>query len=57
MDFGKRVAAVEERSAQVVQRTCERCYGTGWVRERGNKLRCKPCSGSGKVTAKAERDS
>jgi len=57
MDFGKRVAVNDVRSTPVVQQTCVRCCGTGWVRERGSKITCKPCRGSGRVVAKIERDS
>jgi DnaJ-class molecular chaperone len=57
MDFGKRAAVQDIRSASVMQQTCERCYGTGWVRERGSKIGCKPCKGTGRVTATTERDS
>jgi len=57
MHFGKRISADTEGSAAVVEVTCVRCYGTGWVRERGNRLRCKACAGSGRVTAAADADS
>jgi DnaJ-class molecular chaperone len=56
MDFGKRVWARDAGPAAVVQQTCVRCCGTGWVRERGSKITCKPCKGSGRVTAKTDRD-
>jgi DnaJ-class molecular chaperone len=54
MHFGKRISADAisadtDGSAPVVQETCVRCYGTGWVRERGDRLRCKACAGSGRV--------
>lgn len=49
MAFGKRVSVDDVRSAPTLQETCTRCYGTGWVRERGSKIACKPCKGSGRV--------
>jgi DnaJ-class molecular chaperone len=59
MNFGKRVSIREAAAAPApaVQETCTRCYGTGWVRERGSKIVCKPCKGSGRVVAKMERAS
>jgi DnaJ-class molecular chaperone len=59
MDFGKRVSIREPRtaSALVAQRTCVRCSGTGWIRERGGQITCKACKGSGKVAAKVDRAS
>jgi DnaJ-class molecular chaperone len=57
MDFGKRTLADTDHPSPVVQVTCVRCYGTGWVRERGDRLRCKTCAGSGRVTAEADADS
>jgi DnaJ-class molecular chaperone len=55
MDFGKRFSMHNDRPAAVVQETCVRCYGTGRVRERGNRLICKACAGTGRVTVKEER--
>ena len=57
MDFGKRISADTDHPPPVVQVTCVRCYGTGWVRERGDRLRCKTCAGSGRVTAEVDSDS
>ena len=57
MDFGKRVSIREQGSAPVKQETCVRCCGTGWVRERGSRIICKPCKGTGKVDVKTERAS
>lgn len=57
MTFGKRVSVDDVNSAPVVQETCTRCRGTGFVRERGNKMICKPCKGTGRVTATIERAS
>ncbi len=57
MSFGKRESIREPRfaSAPIAQQTCVRCCGTGWVRERGNKIVCKPCKGSGRVAAEMAR--
>ena len=58
MHFGKRISADTDGSCRpVVQETCVRCYGTGWVRERGDRLRCKACAGSGRIIAEADADS
>ena len=57
MEFGKRFSAHNNRPALAVQETCERCCGTGRVRERGNRIICKPCAGTGRVTVVAERAS
>jgi DnaJ-class molecular chaperone len=58
MDFGKRRFSVHnDRVPPVVQQTCVRCCGTGRVRERGNRIICKLCTGSGRVNAKTERAS
>jgi DnaJ-class molecular chaperone len=57
MTFGKRVAICERGPAPIVQETCVRCYGTGWIRERGTKIVCKPCKGSGRLDVQPERAS
>lgn len=67
MNFGKRAlvgdagpgltSVAGPAPAAAMQQTCVRCYGTGWVRERGDKNRCKACKGSGRVDAEAERGS
>jgi DnaJ-class molecular chaperone len=57
MDFGKRVSIREPRSTPIMQETCVRCCGTGWVRERGSRIICKYCKGTGRVDAKMERAS
>jgi DnaJ-class molecular chaperone len=57
MDFGKRVSIRDAGAAPVVQETCVRCCGTGWIRERGNRIVCKPCKGTGRVDTKMERAS
>jgi len=45
------------RPAPVVQETCVRCYGTGRVRERGNRIICKTCGGTGRVNVEKDRAS
>lgn len=54
MTFGKRLSQHDDRAPSVVQETCVQCYGTGRIRERGDRLVCKTCVGSGRVV-KAER--
>jgi len=53
MEFGKRLAGQGEQSAPVVQpvvqETCVRCCGTGRIRERGDRLICKNCGGTGRI--------
>lgn len=55
MDFGKRFSIHNNRVAPVVQQTCVRCCGTGYVRERGTRLICKICTGTGRTVVVAER--
>ena len=55
MIFGKRFSMHNERPAPAVQQTCERCCGTGRIRERGNRIICKACAGTGRITVKQER--
>ncbi len=57
MDFGKRFSQHNNRPAPVILQTCERCSGTGRVRERGQQIVCKVCAGTGKVNAKLNRAS
>jgi len=57
MDFGKRFSKHNNRPAPVILQTCERCSGTGRVRERGHPITCKVCGGTGKVRAKMDRAS
>jgi len=57
MDFGKRFSVHNHRTPPVVQQTCVRCSGTGRVRERGNRIICKACGGSGKMNVKTGRAS
>ncbi len=57
MVFGKRFSMHNDRQPPVIKQTCRRCLGTGWVRERGSRIVCKPCNGTGKVDAKKERTS
>jgi DnaJ-class molecular chaperone len=55
MTFGKRFSQHNNRVPTVIQETCVRCYGTGHIRERGDRIRCKACAGAGRVAVKAER--
>jgi DnaJ-class molecular chaperone len=55
MVFGKRFSMHNDRPAVPAQETCVQCCGTGRVRERGNRLICKPCAGTGRVTVVSER--
>jgi len=55
MDFGKRFSIHNKRPAAVVQETCVRCRGAGRIRERGERIICKACKGTGRATAKAQR--
>jgi DnaJ-class molecular chaperone len=50
MTFGKRFSIHNDRPPPVMKETCVRCYGTGRIRERGDRLICKICSGTGRVT-------
>jgi len=45
------------RPAPVVQETCVRCCGTGRIRERGNRIICKPCAGTGRLNVVKDRAS
>jgi DnaJ-class molecular chaperone len=55
MEFGKRLPVDHpDRKSEPAQETCVRCCGTGHVRERGNRFRCKICGGSGRVTVVTE---
>jgi DnaJ-class molecular chaperone len=55
VEFGKRFSAHNNRPPPVLQQTCERCCGTGRIRERGNRIICKACAGSGRITMIKER--
>jgi DnaJ-class molecular chaperone len=57
VEFGKRFTAHNNRPAPVLQQTCERCCGTGRIRERGNRIICKPCAGTGRITVIKDRAS
>jgi hypothetical protein len=55
MEFGKRPFLDPNAGASAVtQETCVRCFGIGRVRERGNRLRCTACGGTGRITVKPE---
>ena len=47
MTFGKRFSEHSRRPPVLVQQTCERCSGTGQIRERGSTIVCKVCAGTG----------
>jgi DnaJ-class molecular chaperone len=55
MVFGKRFSVQNDRAPAVVQQTCVRCYGTGRIRERGNRLICKACAGTGRINVTTEQ--
>ena len=55
MAFGTRVSMQDDRETKVIQENCARCYGTGHVRERGHRFRCKVCTGTGRITVPADR--
>ena len=57
MSFGTRVSIRGPGPAPIRKETCVRCYGSGWVRERGSKIVCKSCKGTGRVDAKTARAS
>jgi DnaJ-class molecular chaperone len=57
MAFGKRLPNSGHEPIPAVQQTCVRCYGTGRVRERGDRIICKACAGTGRITVKAARAS
>jgi DnaJ-class molecular chaperone len=54
MQFGKRLSVDDNRRTAAIKHTCERCRGSGFVRERGSRILCKPCNGIGKVEASAD---
>ena len=56
MAFGTRVSMQDDGETRVIQENCVRCYGTGHVRERGDRFRCKICAGTGRVTVLADRE-
>jgi DnaJ-class molecular chaperone len=55
MNFGKRVSIREPGPALAMQQTCVRCCGVGRIRERGDRIICKPCKGTGRVDAPTEQ--
>jgi DnaJ-class molecular chaperone len=57
VDFGKRFSFYDNRPTPAVRETCVRCYGTGRIRERGDRLICKACAGTGRVAVITERAS
>ena len=57
MTFGKRFSQHNDRVPTIIQETCVRCCGTGHIRERGERLICRPCKGTGRITVKEDRAS
>lgn len=57
VSFGKRFSVHNNRPPAVIERNCERCFGTGFVRERGSRVRCFACSGRGKLACQDVRTS
>jgi hypothetical protein len=57
VDFGRRFSVHNSRPAPLVQETCVRCCGTGHIRERGERLICRACKGTGRITVKEDRAS
>jgi len=56
MEFGKRLSIDDRRAAPVLQQTCVRCCGTGRIRERGNRILCRACTGTGRTTVRTDDD-
>jgi hypothetical protein len=55
VEFGKRrFSKHNDRVAPPTQETCVRCFGVGRIRERGNRILCKACAGTGRITVKTE---
>ena len=52
MGFGTRTSIHKPGPAPASKEACPRCRGIGWTRERGNKITCKACNGTGRVEAK-----
>jgi DnaJ-class molecular chaperone len=57
VEFGKRFSFYDNRPAPAVQETCVRCCGTGRIRERGERLICKACAETGRITVLKDRAS
>ena len=57
MGFGTRVSIHKAGPAPASKEACPRCRGIGWARERGSKIVCKACNGTGRVDAKKARAS
>ncbi len=54
MAFGKRFSMHNDRAPYIVQETCVRCCGIGRIRERGDRIVCKACAGTGRTTVKPD---
>jgi DnaJ-class molecular chaperone len=57
MSFGTRTSIRAPGPAPASKEACPRCRGIGWARERGSKIVCKACNGTGRVDAKKARAS
>jgi DnaJ-class molecular chaperone len=55
MEFGKRSLIQKSGPPAVAQETCVQCFGTGRIRERGDRIICKACGGTGRLAVKIER--
>jgi DnaJ-class molecular chaperone len=56
MSFGTRTS-IRAPGPPASKEACPRCRGIGWTRERGSKIACKSCNGTGRVDAKTARAS
>jgi DnaJ-class molecular chaperone len=57
MNFGTRTSIHAPVRTPASKEACPRCRGIGWARERGSKITCKACNGTGRVEAKTARAS
>jgi DnaJ-class molecular chaperone len=55
VEFGRRFSAHNNRPAPILQQTCVRCCGVGRIRERGDRIICKACAGTGRTTVPSDR--
>jgi DnaJ-class molecular chaperone len=52
MSFGTRTSIHAPVPTPAGKEACPRCRGIGWARERGSKIACKACNGTGRVEPK-----